>query len=74
MEDTNEIVKSDGEAAMVSHVRRAILAAIADGRHELIQEQKSNGQSRGNGLADGSVKEVKAEIRTLRYEHAGVAC
>ena len=61
-----QIVKSDGEAAMVSHVR--VLATMADGAYELIQEQTSKGQPLENGLAEGVVKEVKAKIRTLLYE------
>ena len=33
-----QIVRSDGAAAMVSHVRLAILATMADGPYDLIQE------------------------------------
>ena len=62
------IVSSDEEAAVVGLVILAILATMADGPHELIQEQTSRGQSPGNGLAEGAVKEVKAKIQTLRYE------
>ena len=54
---------------MVSDMR-LILAAVADGPYKLIQEQTSKGQSLGNGLA-GTVKEVKAKIRTLLCELEG---
>ena len=40
-------------------MRLEILATMADGLYELIQEQTSKGQSLGNGMADGAVKEVK---------------
>ena len=63
-----QIVRSDGESAMVSHVRLAILATMADGPCETIQEKTSKGQSPGNGLAEGPVKLVKAKIRTFCYE------
>ena len=63
-----QIVRTDGEAAMVSHVRVAILATMADAAIELIQEQTSKGPSLENGLADGAVKEERAQIRTLRYD------
>ena len=63
-----QIVRSDGEAAMVSHVRLAILAMVADGPCELIQEQTSKGKSPAKGLAEGAVKEVMSRFRTLRYE------
>ena len=62
------IVRSDGEAAMVSHVRLAILATVADGPHDLIQEQTSKGQPPGTGLAEGTVKEVKSKVRTLQFK------
>ena len=62
---------SDGAAAMVSHVRLAILATMADGLYEIIQEQTWQGQSIGNGLAGRAVKEVQAKLRTLRFELEG---
>ena len=49
-----QIVRSDGEAAMVSHERLAILATMADVPCELIQEQTSKGQSHGNSSAEGT--------------------
>ena len=58
-----QIVRADGAAATVSPVRLAILATMADGSCEPIQ-----GLSPGNGLGEGAVKEVKAMVRTLRFE------
>ena len=63
-----QIVRSDGADAMVSHVRLSILATMADGPYEVTQEQTSKSQSLGSGLAEGAVKEAKANIRTFRYE------
>ena len=62
---------SHGQAAMVSYVRLAIFATMADGPYEVIQEQTSKGQSPWNGLAEGAANEVKAKIRTLQYEMEG---
>ena len=53
---------------MVSNVRLAFLATMPDGPYDLTQEQTSKGQSLGNGLAEGAVKEAKAKFRTLQYE------
>ena len=61
------IVRSDGEAAMVAHVAAAMKAASSSSGVELVREQTSLGDSRGNGLAEGAVKEVKGKIRTVRY-------
>ena len=49
-----QLVKIGREADMVSQVRMAILLTMADGPHELIQEQTSKGQSLGNGLDEGA--------------------
>ena len=40
-------MRSDGDAAMVRHVRLAILATVAGGPSELIQERTSKGESFG---------------------------
>ena len=62
------IVRSDGEPAMLAHVRAARVVATLDGVPlEVVQEQVSKSQSPGNGLAEGAVKELKAKIRTLRH-------
>jgi hypothetical protein len=63
-----QIVRSDGEPAMVAHVVGAIQQAMLSGAPlEFLREQVSKGQSQGNGLAEGAVKEAKAKIRTLRH-------
>ena len=54
------VVRSDGEPALLAHVRAA--RAI-----ESVHEQVSKEQSPGKLLAEGAVKEVKAKIRTLRH-------
>ena len=59
-------VSCDGEAAVVSHVRLSILATVADGPYELIQEQTSKFLCTGNVLAERTVMEAKTKIRTLR--------
>ena len=61
-------MRSDGVAAMVSHVRLAILATIVHGPFEVIQQQTSKGQSPANSLAKEAVKEVQGKIRTLSCE------
>ena len=62
------VVRSDGEPAVIAHVRaaRAVLAA-QDVPVEVVHERVSKEQSPGNGLAEGAVKEVKAKVRTLRH-------
>ena len=50
-----QLVKIGREAALVSHVRMAILLTMADGPYEVIQQQTSKGQPLGNGLAEGGV-------------------
>ena len=82
-----QIARSFVEVAMVSQERLAILATMADGPCELVQEQTSRGQAPAKVLDEGAVKEVKAKTRTLWYElernlgrtdpenhDAGVAC
>ena len=49
---------------MVSHVRLAILATMADGPCELIQDQTSDGQSLGNGMAEGLSRTVPENHNT----------
>ena len=61
-------VRCDGEAAVVSQVRLSVLATVAGGPYELIQEQTSIFLSTGNGLTDGAVKEARTKIGTLRCE------
>ena len=62
------IVRSDGEAPMVAHVRAAVaVAQIGDIPVEALVETTSRGQSAANGLAEGAVKEVKAKVRTMRH-------
>ena len=60
------IVRSDGEPAIKSNIRDAVLHAMTDSAQEFLTEVVSKGQSPGNGLAEGAIKEVKAKIRTLR--------
>ena len=43
------------QPCLASHVRLAILARMPDGPYNLTQEQASEGQSSGDGLADGAV-------------------
>ena len=63
------IVPSDGEPALLAHVRAArAMTMVADvPLLESVREQVSKEQSPGNGLAEGAVKELKAKIRTLRH-------
>ena len=62
------VVRSDGEAALLAHVRavRAMTMA-ADVPLGSLHEQVSKEQSAGNGLAEGAVKELKAKMRTLTH-------
>ena len=62
-----QLVRCDGEAAVVSQVRLSILATVADGPYELIQETPKF-LSTENVLAEGAVKEARTKIRTLRCE------
>ena len=57
------IVRSDGEPAKLACACAA--AAVGDAPLEVVQEQVSRGQSSGDGLAEGDVKELKAKTRTL---------
>ena len=59
---TRVVVHSDGELALLAHVRAARAMTV-----ESVHEQVSMGQSPGNGLAEGAVKEFKAKIRTLSH-------
>ena len=43
------------QPCLVSHVRLAVLARMADGPYNLTQEQTSEGQSSGDGLAEGAM-------------------
>ena len=62
------VVRSDGEPALKAHIRGAIAIAMqADRPLEVITEVVSKGQSPGNGLAEGAVKEAKGKIRTIRH-------
>ena len=62
------VVRSDGEPALLAHVRAAgATNMVADVPLESVHEQVSKEQSPGNGLAEGAVKELKAKIRTLRH-------
>ena len=62
------VVRSDGEPAMLAHVKSArTVVQVGDMPLEVVQEQVSKGQSPGNGLAEGAVKELKAKIRTIRH-------
>ena len=57
------VVRSDGEPAMVAHVRGGIaVAQVSDLPLEAVVETTSKAQSAGNGLAEGAVKEVKAKV------------
>ena len=60
------IVRSDGEQAIKSNIRDAVMQAMSDTALEFLTETVSKGQSLGNGLAEGAIKEVKAKIRTQR--------
>ena len=61
------IVRSDGEPAIVALKRAAGNAFILDTGRELLEEVVRRGESQGNGLAEGAVKEVKAKVRTIRF-------
>ena len=62
------VVRSDGEAALLAHVRAArAMTMVSDVPLESVHEQVSKEQSPGNELAEGSVKELKTKIRTLRH-------
>ena len=62
------VVRSDGEAALLAHVRavRAMTMAV-DVPLGSVHEQVSKEQSAGSGLAEGAVKELKAKMRTLTH-------
>ena len=65
---TRVVVRSDGEPALLAHVRAArAMTKVSDVPLESVHEQGSKEQSPGNGLAKGAVKELKAKIRTLRH-------
>ena len=62
-----QVVRSDGEPALVALAVAAMkIAKIRDGV-ELVREQTLKADSKGNGLAEGAVKEIKAKVRTLRF-------
>ena len=62
------VVRSDGELALLAHVRAArAMTMVSDVPLESVHGQVSKEQSPGNGLAEGAVKELKAKIRTLRH-------
>ena len=62
------VVRSDGEPALLGHVRAArAMTMVSDVPLESVHEQVSKEQSPGNGLAEGAVKDIKAKIRTPRH-------
>ena len=68
LEATRVVVRSDGEPALLAHVRAArAMTMVSDVPLESVHEQVSKEQSPGKGLAEGAVKELKAKIRTSRH-------
>ena len=59
------VFASDGEPAIVELKRQAALIALTRAGMECVPEVSSKGDSAGNGLAEGAVKEIKAKVRTL---------
>ena len=64
---TRLILKSDDEPAILD-VKRAAMA-IARARHgfDIMPESSPVGDHESNGLAEGAVRDVKAQCRTLRF-------
>ncbi|CAK0863719.1 unnamed protein product, partial [Prorocentrum cordatum] len=62
------VFRSDGESFLVA--LRARVAAELEGGHgvETVPEDSAVGDSPGNGLAEHAVREVKANIRTVRAQ------
>ncbi len=53
-----QILRSDGEPAILAHGRATMDAAmLKDEQLDFVPETVSKGQSPGNGLAEGAVKE-----------------
>ena len=50
-----------GEPAILAHKQAAVAKVTVETGQECLLEQVSKGQSSGNGLAEGAVKEVKAK-------------
>eukprot|EP00971_Amphidinium_carterae_P335086 6470753-Amphidinium_carterae.1 len=68
------ILKTDGEEAILALVRAT--AAEARVRHQMDVTLEMAPDKESNGLAEGAVKDVKAEVRTLTFdvsERYGVA-
>jgi len=63
-----QVIRSDGEPALWAHINGAITRTLLDNdAAEVVREVVSRGQSAANGLAEGAVKEIKANVRTLRH-------
>eukprot|EP00974_Lingulodinium_polyedra_P085576 8288154-Lingulodinium_polyedra.AAC.1 len=64
---TRFICRSDNEPAILDLKARA--SALARERHgfDIVPESSPEGDSAANGLAEGSVRDVKAQVRTIRY-------
>ena len=63
-----QVIRSDGEPAILAHIQASVhLAMLQNEATELVREVSTKGDSAGNGLAEGAVKEVKGKIRTLRH-------
>ena len=62
------VVRSDGEPALKTHIDGARNLLALNCETQMLREVVSKGQSPGNGLAEGAVKEIKAKVRTFRFE------
>eukprot|EP00973_Karenia_brevis_P007679 1042832-Karenia_brevis.AAC.1 len=51
------ILRSDGERAILSHIRGAVNSLLLERPIDVLQETTSKADSAANGLAEGAVKE-----------------